>query len=832
MKSQTLLTRQLFRAILTNRSYRIPGCPLRPIVPKQHDHVRSFNTSQSRQIFGLSFGAPARSFEGAKATSANVEAALSKLVDLLKSKRTRSRQPSDEELVDAFRFLFTTRADRSKPLTRNEAFLATETFNHLRSKELILSEISKVSLTTQDLQNVLLALAAPAGGEIYRSDYQALAKAVFDIVRQYPDLDPLVSAGFSTSGDGLRNHFFESYATVLARTGSARKALDMVRNADDAVQPLLTTLWATILKSLALEGSVSDFWEALVKMHERLGPLDSSIHQDLCTFFAGRDDIDNTLKMFELELKDGLVPTNACLAAVLRFCIRTGQADLGAKIASILRTRTDMGDTAGTLLVYFASVDPSVRNIRAQVNELAKNDSFDVVNMASFNALIQYAYSRRDPGLAQTYIDLARSCGLRPDGSTWVLRLDFELSRGDLDSAKEAFEALSLEDIPKDRSDVPVLNRYITVLSASENASHEHLMRVVDSILETGADVDPEAVASLCRVFLRRDELEEASGLLRYRIDTFPNTDRARIGAVFEHFIQDPNIKDQRAWNAYDLLRHALPETEVEHRIAIMQSFFDRNRPDLACLVFGHMRQREDLEARPTPEAYAQCFHGIAKCKDVDGLQMVYNMLKMDLEVEQTTKIHNTLMQANTACRSPFTSIIDHFWKILDSREGPTLNSFALALQACQTWVPQGSQEARRIMAMMQSWNLIITKEIYDCYVGALAGQSEFENTVELIDHMEEDIGEAPDFMTIGTFYNAIPFQYRKDAVEAWAKKAYPELWEDLLACGDEIDEDWAIRYFKIDQSIDLNDELLFGQGEYSPELAKRSQLTIEEPTG
>ena len=100
---------------------------------------------------------------------------------------------------------------------------------------------------------------------------------------------------------------------------------------------------------------------------------------------------------------------------------------------------------------------------------------------------------------------------------------------------------------------------------------------------------------------------------------------------------------------------------------------------------------------------------------------------------------------------------------------------------------------------------------MYDCYVGALAGNSEFENTVELIEEMESDTGFVPDHITIGTFYNAIPWQWRKDEVENWAKRVFPELWERLLEVGDEVDEEWEVRYFKIDRSIELDDRLLFG---------------------
>jgi hypothetical protein len=83
---------------------------------------------------------------------------------------------------------------------------------------------------------------------------------------------------------------------------------------------------------------------------------------------------------------------------------------------------------------------------------------------------------------------------------------------------------------------------------------------------------------------------------------------------------------------------------------------------------------------------------------------------------------------------------------------------------------------------------------------------------------------------SIGTFYNAIPWQYRKDEVEAWAKQAYPGLWEELLTCGEEIDEEWEIRYFKIDRNIDTSDEPLYGEGEYDPQIAQASQMLLETP--
>src|ERR1700733_12163414 len=83
----------------------------------------------------------------------------------------------------------------------------------------------------------------------------------------------------------------------------------------------------------------------------------------------------------------------------------------------------------------------------------------------------------------------------------------------------------------------------------------------------------------------------------------------------------------------------------------------------------------------------------------------------------------------------------------------------------------------------------------------------------------------------LATFYNAIPWQYKKDEVESWAKQAYPDLWEEVLTFGEEIDEEWEIRYFKIDRSIDINDEPLFSDGQYNPQIAQKSQVLLEAPT-
>lgn len=825
------LSRSVFRALIANRPLVIRDCQRRAHQrPGPRVLTPAYNLHQRRTFLGLNVTGSQSSLQGAKVTPANVEIALGRLVDLVRARRSNSRLPEDAQVADAFRFIFASRVESPRRLTRNETFLATEAFQHLQERGHILSDDEKAGLSEEDLDNVLLALASSTGRDRYRSDARLLATLVFDALKSrsaaVENLDLTLEPGHHV----VKGSLLVTYITVLAKTGSATEALELLRQSPQSVERESLPMWIAVLKGLANEGRMQDFWKVAQEVQDTAGRFDAISQETLVTYFAEQGEIHTLQKLLDFPLEEGQVPTTPSLVKAVDCAMQNGEIKWASGLVEQLQERTDSGDMAGTLLLWHALHDSDVSHIRQRLEHLAKSGVTDALTMKTLNRLIEYAYAQNQPDTAVQYIHLAESLGLRPDAKTWSLKLHHELNQGDRGAAFQTYEALIREDIPSDRCDVPVLNKYIASLSFSADPEYSHLMQLVDHVLDTGADLEAESIAGLCHVFLQKDELEEATGLLRHRVDSFPMDDRARIAAVFRQFIEDPTVKDQRAFNAYELFRHAFPETRVEDRIPLMQSFFDRGRSDLACLVFGHMRQREDPEARPTPEAYGKCFEGIAKCKDIDGLQMVYNMLKLDLEVEQTTRIHNGLMAAYTECQLPFTAIIDHFWKIMSSREGPTLSSFALALRACEKWVPQGGHEARHIMALMQSFNLIITKEIYDCYIGALAGQSEFENVVELIEKMEEDIGEPPDAITIGTFYNAIPWQFRKDEVEKWAKQAYPELWTELESFGDEIDEEWEMRYFKIDRSIDMDDDLLFGAGEYHPVLAQERQTTLESP--
>jgi hypothetical protein len=49
-------------------------------------------------------------------------------------------------------------------------------------------------------------------------------------------------------------------------------------------------------------------------------------------------------------------------------------------------------------------------------------------------------------------------------------------------------------------------------------------------------------------------------------------------------------------------------------------------------------------------------------------------------------------------------------------------------------------------------------------------------------------------FNRLGTFYNAMPGQNRRDIIEDWAREHYPQLWEQLEKVGQRTtDEDFRL---------------------------------------
>ena len=780
------------------------------------------------------------------------------LSELVKARRGQHRLPPLPKVADAWRFLFRSLQDNSRLFTRNEVYLATEVFRHLTENEDSMEEDAPERLSEDDIKFALQSLAQTStetsgrNREHFRSDESALARLMYEQVRfryQRKSQNAVANDELHTLPDSAE--LLRTYALILARTGDAKLARQLLKKSEAASKDTLkdgdrADPWHAIIIGYIREGDL-DNAKDLFASRQRDGKLRIADQEDILLVLAKGGHFGPAMSAFSRMYEpdgpqDHLTLTNmipTIYSSLIDLCIRCNSTDYGNRVHKIVvrkqvKQKLQRAAYVGPDILWrwYKSDEPKV-NHAVLIQDALRHFAFgwEDFNMPMLNPVLSYAFAQDKPEDSIAFLDAVESKGYETSPEITLIQLDFYSSKHDYEAAAQHYNQYCSEELVHVKQEAGPLNRYVVSMCQGVKPDRDQIMRVVDHLLDRSADLTAETLASLCQFFLQRDDLEEITGLLRYRSELLPDTDRAQISQVFQQFILNPSIQDQRAYNAYDLFRRAFSETPVPARIALMQSFFSRKRPDLACLVFGHMRQRDRADQRPDALAYAKAFEGIAAARDVDGMQMIYNMLKLDLLVEPETRIRNAMMHAYTMTYQPWSAIVDSFWKVMDSRSGPTMSTFILALRACETWVPYGALEARNVMALVQRYDVEVTKELYDAYIGALAGQSEFENTIELIEEMEKDTGFVPDVMTIGTFYNAIPWQWRKDEVEAWAKRVYPELWEELLTVGDEVDEEWEVRYFKIDRSVEMDDGLLFeGEKGYEPRIAREVVLRLEAP--
>ena len=274
----------------------------------------------------------------------------------------------------------------------------------------------------------------------------------------------------------------------------------------------------------------------------------------------------------------------------------------------------------------------------------------------------------------------------------------------------------------------------------------EQILDLIAVVEQRHAALEPETVVVLCMMFLRADLQYEVIDTLSTHTVQYSLDEREKVGKAFVSYCLDRKNSTARVWDAYSLLRQFFPEADPADRLLLMEEFFNRKRPDMACHVFGHMRAHANTSQRPTAGAYIRCLEGLGRCPDLESLKMVHNMLKMDTSLQMSTTIYNALMIAYIGCDDP-SSALD-FWKgITNSTEGPTYNSLAILFRACETF-PFGDKMARETWSKMQRMDLEIPPFVFSAYCGALAGQGQVEEVRRLILGMDSSVGYSPNPLT------------------------------------------------------------------------------------
>jgi hypothetical protein len=175
----------------------------------------------------------------------------------------------------------------------------------------------------------------------------------------------------------------------------------------------------------------------------------------------------------------------------------------------------------------------------------------------------------------------------------------------------------------------------------------------------------------------------------------------------------------------------------------MMNEFFARGRPDMACHVFFHMRNHTHPELSANHAVYVAALTGFARHRDAESLTLVHTQLKLDLGVETDTKLRNALMLA-FASTNDTQRALDIWHEIAASKEGPTYNSIAIIFRACET-MPFGDSYAVEIWRLLKRHGVDIDRQVFTAYLCAIGGNHQFDECVALLDRVEEKYGFAPD---------------------------------------------------------------------------------------
>ncbi len=734
MRSQ--LTRHIFRQIIHNELYsntrcwfpatyrclRAPRGPVLPTVPR-------------RTFFG--FGRKPKR----QPKPVNYEPGFETMMELNKRLSMGARAPPPPKLAQAFVDFFRSKQKAQLALEDIQAQYALETFHHLQSTYV---EDSDFGLKSEELRMAMSMLKMVGSGKFQYKAHNELAKAVFEELNKRrktmkDDQEPPVP-------------FYQdlwSFVQVPARFGHALYARDLIEKYwDDSLKRVGVSPWSRVLKGLIRENRVEELQKTVDIMQKYNIPFDPKLHETITVFYAAQqEDMEMTKKWYQHPIANRGTPSNLTDTTVLKLCISKSELDWGDPIFKSLVERTPEEKAPWDVIFQWAaakgrSVDEIERMMEVMVRRQKERGLTLSLDMETINGLVELANSRNDPYTAERYVALGHKWGFPPNARTYLLQLEYRIKVGDLGGARTAYARLQGEEL-MNSEDLPLVNKLIVALCAKKRQNYDAIMSLVEDLGERKARFEPETVAALSLLHLQRGEMEDLVDLLHTHAFHYGLDQRALVSEVLTSYVLKHSTSTSHAWDTYNILRQTFSEIDIPTRVTLMQHFFTRNRSDMATHVFGHMRQQQIKSLRPTISTYAACLSGIAKAGDLESLETVHNMMKLDSEIEPNTQLYNALMLAYTGCGKPQTA--QGFWEdIVHSREGPSYASIQIALRACER-APFGERVARDIWGRLKRFEIEVTREIYAAYVGSLAGHNLFAECVKLINDAEKEAGYKPD---------------------------------------------------------------------------------------
>jgi hypothetical protein len=686
---------------------------------------------QRRTLFGWISPVPRDAI-----TATGEKAALTYLKDACVRLDNEIRPPPSEELGKAWTTLAKVYATRNGKFNDAEASYAGRVLELLR-----VTEPEKVGELVNDEVLWWGVQCLPVG----RGRDEGVAKAAY--LRLSKELFEEITGRVGTEGSsGLLEEKLKDVwrmrVLAIAEYGRQEDARDLISGANLSAKQL-EQLWRAFLQQVVSQkGEIDDAELLPVIIGRQINPLSDGIKQDLSLLYASIGDMEQAKKFTIIQDQDGKLDASY-INNLLKACRTYNDLAWGRDIIKSITANVEAMKTQkslwNTTFGWALATGKSVDEVGRMIEIMARTNPDFQLHISDVNSLIEIANERNDPYMAERLVSLGERWGCRPDEDTYLLQIDYRLSVGDVEGARTAFDMVkSFLDGKGDAG--PRVNRLVQAMCAKNTYSFDTIMDTVDFLGERSARFEAGTVAALAVLHLSRDEYNDVADLLTTSVRNFSLSDRAVVRkAILDLMLDTTNTPLSRLWDTYMIFQHVFEESPRPERLSVMQSFFDRDRPDMAIHVFNHMRRHRSPDINPDTETFITALLGCGRTHDHESLSIVNNVLKLDISISETTRLHNARMIAFFGTGE--SEKAQNVWEdIVRSDEGPSRNSLVCLFRVCEQ-SDFGEVRARSVWGMCRRMEVPVDEAVVAAYVGALAGNGCEEDARKVVESCQGELG-------------------------------------------------------------------------------------------
>jgi hypothetical protein len=729
------LNRVVFRKLLASEPIAHRGC-IRPIqsISSCSPRIQALPRTQRRSFMNI-FKKPER-----VTSEPRMAPGLEKMMEYSKMERLSARLPPPADVLKACTDYFTYKWDYSTP-HRDRAIPDLQAQHLFRCLNYLDQHLGLSTLDKDLLRQWICVFdhRAHKNSTVHRDVVELLFRAL--------------GQNKSQTGKPLGHEDLRAYVRAMCATGGTVKARDeVIRYAEthgDRIphyKPII--VWELITQGFLRERNEQELLRTFndIAKYVAQGPS-QLVLATITRFYKFEDNIEKAIEWYN-KTKENVVDMRdfqRLQRTLLKLAIRTSNMKLGQHLIRDMAAGTPTKPQWEMILEWATATGKGADEIDRMIgvmeraNQSLPKEEWRIPDTSLLNKLVKVAVDRKDPYLAERLVAVGKARGIEPDALTLIYQMQYRLAVKDVDGALTVYKHLQSHDLSKNE-DISVVNELLQTMCASGRQDFDSIMNVAADLSDRQARFEPDTVSALSVLHLSRDEVHDVIDLLNTHVYNYDMAGRASVQSTLIEYCLRPTTTTAQSWDTYIILKQVFDDTAREQRVKIMNEFFRRQRPDMAVHVFNHMRAHTRQDTIPTVDTYVACLSGIGRAKDEESLEVVYNQLKLDFNIEPNTLLYNALMKAYTSCESPRTAL--GFWDdIATSREGPNINSIHLAMRACED-APWGDEKARKIWIKLNRTGIELDQDLWASYAAALVGNGNIDSAINSLEeaHIEQGL--------------------------------------------------------------------------------------------